>query len=82
MNINDLKLRLDETRVRKMDLIDGPLVKTHISIVATLYRDQEARLDNVWFGKVFELDVLVLQVEVGKLTLAGRILSLAARRAM
>ena len=48
-----------------MDLVNCSLVQVHVSVVAALHRDKVTRLDNARLRKVFELDVLILQVEVG-----------------
>ena len=50
-----------------MNFKDCALIQRHVTIVAALKRDQVARLDNVWLREVFELYVLVLQVEVTQL---------------
>ena len=74
-------LGLDETCVCQMDLVDGPLVDWHVSIVATLKWYQITSLDDVRLWKIFKLDILILQIEVTKLAFTATIL-LATSRAL
>ena len=61
-----------------MNLIDGPLIEGHVSVMTAFKRDQVPSLDDVWLAEVLELDILILKVKVAELALTATIL-LAAR---
>ena len=68
-------LVLDEACIRKMDLVDRPLVERHVAVVAALEWDKVPGLDYIWLRKVLELYVLILQIEVTQCALAGALTS-------